>query len=181
MSSIVRGLLWYKIISGAIVATITGLLALYMQFVYRRGWVSDARRITSVSCHEKTIQTCHRPCRQCTTTCTSRALQACVVNVAGSEAHMRKTYASAPKPGAMATVYYDPKRADSTITLEAADVGAAVLFYAAVALVSGGYSYFLYKFRDDEDVRNVNAVLTGAEILSNVVGGGGESVVYSNA
>lgn len=73
---------------------------------------------------------------------------------------MSKTYAELPpEVKDEVEVYYNPKRPESTMSLDAADVGMIVFILAVVALFSGGYAFFLYKNRDNEAVKDVNAVL----------------------
>ena len=82
---------------------------------------------------------------------------------------MSKTYTEPDSPPEVkdeVDVYYNPKRPESTMTLNAAHVGMVVFILVVVALISGGYAFFLYKNRDNEAVKNVNAVMTGMEMMS---------------
>lgn len=168
--SLTTAALWYQIVTATIVAIITLFLAIYLHFFFRRGWTRGKRSVTSISCVRRNVQTCERRCRHCNTTCTTKMEHKCKVGVAGGDHHglLNKTYVepnNPPRVGDDVDVYFNPKRPESTMSLNAGHVGLIVVILTVVALSSGGFALFMYANRNNEFLKDASLFEVGQGLI----------------
>lgn len=179
---VLEALLWYQLVTSAIVALIAGAVALYVQFAVRRGWVTTTRQVTGISCDHKTVERCKQSCAACDTTCTTRTFHACTLRVEGTDRRLQKNYIeSPPTVGSEVTVHYSPAAPSATMTLRPFRRALLVAILGVVCLVAGGYAAFLYAFRRNEAVQGAAAVATGVSLLGNLFGGPSVTVTSVSA
>lgn len=159
----------FQIVAGAIVL-VTCLAALvYVNFFYRRGWVTDEALVDSVSCTSQAKQTCTNS--KTSSQCTSQTVSKCTLALTiGSEAFtLSKTYDEnlVPAEGSSVTVYHDPSDASKASLIATFPKAAANAIIGVVFAIVALLLFALYKFRENKTAQRIGAVMLVRDIVKN--------------
>jgi len=158
--------IWSQIIGALITLVVSTIAAILVFIFFRRGWVTEKKKVDTVSCKDDSKK--KEDCKD-----GSCSTHRCTITFEGMDGvTVEQDYPKeslAPKKGDEVETYYDPGEVNKTITLSSSPKLIIVIVLIILSLGSLIYLVFLMMIRNNKTAQRVGGAMGALSLVESVL------------